>query len=173
VDSKTKLLTIAEAAVLRKPGIVTSLSDSETGAAPGEIVVLRRELAQAERELLLRAGREAVRLAEAERVVWRKAQADCLQLERIRRNAKKRLEAIIAGDSERFAGERELAEMALRDVKTWELRSSAAFTIVSFACRRERLRYLRGGSECEAIIRKASERGNVYTDQGYFQEILI
>ena len=46
-------------------------SSSGTVEHPRDIVVLRRELAQAERELREKAEREAVRLAEAERVAWR------------------------------------------------------------------------------------------------------
>jgi hypothetical protein len=137
-----------------------------------DIVALRRELAQAERGLRERAEREAVRLAEVERLAWREARADCLQLERIRLTAQTRLEAIIVGGSERFLGECELAEMALRDVEVWELRDSAAYTIVSFACRRNRLRFLRGRHERDGVMRETLTRGGVYTERGYFQEIL-
>jgi hypothetical protein len=146
--------------------------DAGTGATPRDIVALRRGLAQEERGLRERAQREAVRLAEAECVAWREAQADCLQLQRIRRSAKRRLESIIAESPESFSGERELAEMALRDVEAWELRDSAAYTIVSFARRRDRLRYLRGGSERVAVMREALEHGGAQTERGHFQEIL-
>lgn len=150
----------------------TLLSESGMVAPPRDIVVLRRELAEAERELRERAEREAVRLAEVERVAWRKAQEDCLQLERIQRDANARLEAIQGGGMERFPGERALAEMALRDVEAWELRDSAAYTIVSFARRRDRLHYLRGGSVRVAVLREALAHGGVYTEREYFQEIL-
>src|SRR6267143_369328 len=122
----------------------TLLSESATVAPARDIVALRRELAQAERGLRERAEREAVRLAEAEHVAWRDAREGCLQLERIRRDANARLEAIQGGGRERFPGERVLAEMALRDAEAWELRDGAAYTIVGFACRRDRLRFLRG-----------------------------
>jgi hypothetical protein len=150
----------------------TLITDSGTGATPQDILSLRRELAQAERTLRERAECEAVRLVEAERVARREAREDCLQLERIRRNANARLEAIRRGHRERFPAEHALAEMALRDIERWELRESAAYTIISFARLRERLRFLRGGAEREAVMREALTCGGVYTERGYFQEIL-
>ncbi len=148
------------------------LSDSGTISRPPDIVALRRELAQAERVLRERAEREAVQVAEAERIAWREAQANCLQPERIRREANRRMEAIQAGGTERFLGERALAEMALSDVEKWELRDSAAYTTISFARLRDRLRYVRDGSERDAVVRETLARGGVYTERGYFQEIL-
>jgi hypothetical protein len=136
------------------------------------IVALRRALAQAERRMRERAGREAVRLTEMERLGWREAQANCLQLEQIRRQASTRLETIQGGGMERFTGESVLAEMALKDVERWALRPSAAYTIVSFARLRDRLRYVRDGAEREAVMRETLACGGVYTERGYFQEIL-
>ena len=137
-----------------------------------QVIALRRELAQAERELRERAKREAGRLVKAERGARREVQAYCLQLERIRRRAKARLEAIISGNPEKFPGELELAEMALRDVQAWELWDSTAYTIMNFACMRDRLHFLRGGTEREAVMRGVITRGGVYTERRYFQEIL-
>jgi len=133
-----------------------------------DIVALRRELAQAEGILRGKAEGEARRLAEAERVAWREAQEACFAFDRIRQSANSRLEAIQAGDRERFVGERRLAEMALRDGH----RADASYTVLSFAPLRERLRYLRGGSERESVVREALKRGGVYTDRRYFQEIV-
>jgi hypothetical protein len=137
-----------------------------------KIIALRRELAQAERELRERAEREATRLAKAERAARREVQTNCLQLERIRRRAKTRLEAIISENSERFPGELKVAEMALRDVQAWELWDSTVYTIMNFACMRDRLHFLRGGTEREAVMREVITRGGVYTERKYFQEIL-
>ncbi|MGC1907748.1 MAG: hypothetical protein WA715_28260 [Candidatus Acidiferrum sp.] len=148
------------------------LRDSETGAIAYNIVALRRELVQAERQLRERAEREAVRLANAERGEWRIAREDCLQLERIRRDATERLIAIGSGGKTRFRDEAALAELALRDVETWELHDSAVYTIISFANRRDRLRFLVGGADREAVMREALAQGGVYTERGYFQEIL-
>jgi hypothetical protein len=50
--------------------------------------------------------------------------------------------------------------MALSDTD----RADAAYTVISFARLRDRLRFLRGGSEREAVVREALERGGVYTD---------
>jgi hypothetical protein len=148
------------------------ISSSGTASHPRDIVALRGELAQAERGLRERAEREAVRLVEAERVAWREAREGCLQLERIRRDANARLDAIREGGQTRFPGECALAQIALRDLETWELRDSAAYTIVSFAGRRNRLRFLRGGADREAVMRETLAHGGVYTERGYFQEIL-
>jgi hypothetical protein len=125
-------------------------------------------LAVAERALRDEAEREARRLAQAEHFAWREAQDSCFTFDRIRALASSRLEAIHAGGRERFTGERKVAEMALRDAD----RADAAYTVISFAKLRDRLRYLRGGSEREAVMREALERGGAYTERGYFQEIL-
>jgi hypothetical protein len=124
------------------------------------IVALRHELAQAERILREKAEREARRLARAEHVAWREAQDACFAYDCIRQNINRRLEAIRAGEHERFLGERRLAEMGLRAAD----RADASYTIISFAPLRDRLRFLRGGIEREAVVREAVERGGVYTD---------
>ena len=90
-------------------------------------------------DLRERAAREARRVAEMERLAWRTARDRCLQLEKIHRNARRRLAAIAFGSPEQFAGERALAEAALRAVARWEPHDSAAYTILSFAARRDRL----------------------------------
>lgn len=137
-----------------------------------DIVELRRELGHAEIQLRVRADQEAVKIAQAEHTAWCEARDCCLQLERIRRSAKSCLKAIVAGSRERFREKRELAELALREVERWELRESAAYTVVSFARRRDRLRYLRGGSERETVIHEAIKRGGVYDERGHFVEVL-
>jgi hypothetical protein len=152
----------------REPTMPKPLSDSGTGVTPRDILVLRHELAQAEKTLRERAEGEAARLAEAERAAWRQAQADCFQFDRIRESAKARVSIIMAGSPERFPRERELAEMALRDAH----RADATYTVISFARLRDRLRYLRGGADRKAVMREALTRGGVYAERGYFQEIL-
>jgi hypothetical protein len=132
------------------------------------IVALRLELAVAERQLRERAAGEAEALARAERIAWREAQDICHTFDRIRPRAEARLAAIRAGAAERFLGERRLCELALRDAE----RADAAYTVVSFADRRERLRYLRGGSELETVLRETLERDGVYGERGHFFEVL-
>lgn len=148
---------------------------TETGnGVPGQtsdarsIVVLRRELALAERVLREKAQGEAAKLTEAERDAWEGAHEACLLFDRIRPRARARLDAIRTGDRERFGGERRLAEIALRDAD----RADAAYTIVSFANLRDRLRYLWGGSERESVVREALVRGGVHVERGHFQEIV-
>lgn len=136
-----------------------------------EIVALRRDLAQAERALREQAERKARRLVEAGRIAWREAQDACFSFDRIRQSANTRLKAIQAGDHERFRGERQLAEKALRDAD----RADAGYALISFARRGDRLRYLRSEIEREAVIAEALQRGGVYTDAcrgRYFQEIV-
>ncbi len=123
-----------------------------------DIVALRRELAQAERMLHEKAGREARQLAVAERVAWREAQDACFFFDGIRPSVNSRLKALQAGDHERFLGERRLAEMAIRDAD----RADAAYTVISFAQLRDRLRYLRGGTERDSVLAEALQRGGVY-----------
>lgn len=133
-----------------------------------DVTALRRELAHAESMLREKAEREAQRLAEAESAAWLEAQGACLSFDRIRQSADSRLKAIQAGDGKRFLGERRLAEIVLVEAA----RADASYTIISFALRRDRLRYLRSGSERESVVREALERGGVYTERGYFQENL-
>jgi hypothetical protein len=128
------------------------------------IVALRRELAIAERHLRERAARAAETLARAERAAWGEARDACLRNDR----AEARLAAIRAGAPERFLGEQRLCEMALRDAG----RADAAYSIVSFAERCDRLRYLRGGSERESVLRETLKRGGVYGERGHFFEVL-
>lgn len=135
------------------------------------VTALRRELAEAEPALRDEAEREAQRLALAEHTAWREAQNACFSYDRIRRFIEARLNLIRNGEPERFPGECKLAEMALLEAD----RADAAYTVVSFAQLRERLRYLRGGSDREAVVREALERGGVYTDAcggRHFMEIV-
>jgi hypothetical protein len=140
----------------------------QTPAEALGIVSMRRELAIAERHLRERAGREAESLAQSERAAWGKARDACRAFDHIRPRVEARLSAIQAGASERFLGERRLGEMALRDAA----RADAAYTILSFGDRRERLRYLRGGSEREAALHETLERGGVYGERGHFFDVL-
>lgn len=127
----------------------------------------RREFLPAHRVLHERTEREACRVAEMERLAWLAARDRCLQLEKIRRNAKRRLAELSRGSPEKFAGERALAQAALREVARCEPHESAAYTILSFASRYDRLRYLRGSdAEREALVRETLARGR-------FQEILL
>jgi hypothetical protein len=121
--------------------------------------------------LRARAKREAIGLVRAERVAWREAQNACFFFDRIWPKARTRMQSIRAGGPERFVGEASLAEIALGTA----LRADAAYTILSFANPRDRLRYLRGGSERDAVVRETLERGGVYTERcagRHFQEIV-
>ncbi len=124
-------------------------------------------------DLRERAAREARCIAEMERVAWRATRDRCLQLETIRRHARRRIVAIADGVPEKYAGERAFAVAALREVARCEPHDSAAYTILSFAARRDRLRYLRGSdADREAMVRETVARGGVRDDRGHFQEIV-
>ncbi len=154
----------------RREGVLIHRGES-AALDPHRITALRRELADAEQTLRAQTRREAARLADAERAALLEARAACHAFDRIRPNASARLDAIRAGSPERFRNERQLAEMALHEAD----RADAAYTVISFAKRRDRQRYLRGGGEREAVIREAIARGGVFTDARggkYFQEIL-
>ena len=146
----------------------TTLTELSQVTNSRDIVFLRRELAQAELQLRERAELQAVRLAWSESFAWRQAQADCFYFDHIRNLVEPRLRAIIRGSPQKFPGEQELAELALHNAN----QTDAAYTIISFARLHERLRYLRGGAEREAVIGEALKRRGVYTERGYFQEIL-
>jgi hypothetical protein len=120
-----------------------------------------------ERELRKGARRAARTLALAEAVVSRQAQDACDAFSRIRPRVEDRLAAIQGGSSERFLGERRLAELALRDAE----RADAANTILSFARRRDRLRYLCGGFERETVIAETIRWGGVYGERKQFHRM--
>jgi hypothetical protein len=149
----------------------TLRSDPATVALDRDIVAMRRELALTEQLLRGQAEREAKSLADAELIAYREARDACYTYDRIRKSARVRLEAIRAGGPERFRGERRLAEIALRDADS----ADAAFTVISFARLCDRLRYLRGGPQREAVVREALERGGVHTaacGERHFQGIV-
>ncbi len=137
-------------------------------SAHPDIVALREQIAQAERDLRVKARTEAVLLAEAERSAWFEVQENCFSFDWIRLRAQECLEAIAHGKKERFLGEGRLAELALRDAD----RADAAYTVISFSRMSDRVRYLHGSSEREAIINETLMRGGVFDERNKFMEIL-
>src|SRR5437879_2170398 len=121
--------------------MLTWLDDPNAVSRSRDVVVLRNQLAQAERELRATAAREATRLAEAERIASLEARDTCYAFDRIHPPVQKRLAAIRSGANERFRGEQALGEMALRDA----VLADASYTVVSFARLRDRFRYLLRG----------------------------
>ena len=135
---------------------------------PSGIVALRQNLAEKEAALREQADREARLLVAEERLAWREARDACHTYDRIQPRAEARLRAIRSGAAERFAGEARLAEMALREAE----RADVAYTVISFARRSDRFRYLRGGLDRVVVLRETLERGGVYTQRGHFQGIV-
>ena len=88
---------------------------------------------------------EADALLALEFVAWCEARALVLQLEAIRRNAGKRLQAIHRGEQERWTGETDLAWEALAEVYRQLPRAVAAYNAISFHQRKtaSRLRWMR------------------------------
>jgi hypothetical protein len=157
----------------------------ERKTTPG-IAELRQELALAERQLRELAVLAAERFAQQERAAGHEALEACRDYDRIRARAEARLAESRAADvvsgsgappgrvvvfknetPERFPGEEQLAELAIRAADF----ADAAYTVIAFGSRDDRMRFLRGGTEREAVIREAIERGGAYTDRKFFMEI--
>ena len=116
--------------------------------------------AQRERQSL---RRDAETLLEIERASWLEAQDVVLQLEAIRRNAGRRLD----GGIERWPGETELAWQALAEVYRQMPRAAAAYNVISFASRKDRLAFAVDPQARERLINDALEDGHVPDERGY------
>jgi hypothetical protein len=84
-----------------------------------------------------------------------------------------RLTALAEGAPQRRPREMWIGVQALRALNFFQPLADAAYTLLSFASARERLRFLRGGpAEREALLRDTLTRGGVLDHRGRFQEIL-
>ena len=126
----------------------------------------------------------AEKLARDERAARLQALEDCRFYDRLRPRVEERLAAIREGvvppgkeTPERFPGEERLAELMLHKSDL----ANAAFTVINFANRHDRLRYLRGGpagggangnNDRDALLRETLERGGVYNDRNFFIEVI-
>ena len=140
----------------------------------GESPKFRADLARARRERKQREFEEA-RLKAIERRAFLEARDDVLvELERLRRNAGRRLAVLLDGpDHERFAGETEFVWEALKLVAEQMPRAASAFTVISFADQRSRTDFsLR--SECRAaLVDGCLEDGGACNDRQHFVGMVL
>jgi hypothetical protein len=142
-------------------------------ADANQIGALQRQLAAINRRVAELAQQEACRIAALEHAEWLAAGDECRRLDKSRRNARARLTALAEGAPPRWPREMWIGVQALGALNFFQPPADAAYTLLSFASARDRLRFLRGGrAEREALLREILTRGGVFDDRGRFQEIL-
>jgi hypothetical protein len=100
-------------------------------------------------------------------VAWRAIQDVLLQLEKIRRDAGRRLDAIHHGDRELWSGEMEVGWEALAEVYRQMPRAAAAYYVISFAPAQDRFTFAIDAEACEKLTDEALERGWVADKKGH------
>jgi hypothetical protein len=134
---------------------------------------LRRQLAELERKIAEHAQRQAEQIAALEHLEWLVTGHECRRLDKLRPLVRRRVTALAEGAPERFPREMHSGILKLASLSHDAPLFDAAYTLLSFAGKRERLRFLRAGrAEREAILRQILVRGGVRDDRGRFQEIL-
>ena len=142
-------------------------------ASANQIGSLQRQLAAIDRRIAELAQQEAGRIVALEHTEWLAAGDECRRLDKSRRNARARLTAVAEGAPKRWPREMWIAAQALHALNFFQPPADAAYTLLSFASARDRLRFLRGGpAEREALLRDTLTRGGVFDDRGRFQELL-
>ena len=96
-----------------------------------------------------------------------------LQLEAIRRNAGKRLQAIHRGEQERWTGETDLAWEALAEVYRQLPRAVAAYNAISFAPAEDRFAFAIDAETRRTLVDEALGCGWVADSKGYRFEVLV
>ncbi len=115
---------------------------------------------------------EADALLGLEFSAWRNARDELLQLEAVRRNAGKRLDALYRGALKRWPGEAEWAWEALAMVYQMP-RAAARYYVISFAQPSERFAFAMDAEAREALTDEALERGWVADFKGYRFEVQL
>src|SRR5208282_3796893 len=124
----------------------------------------RADLARARRERKQREIEEA-RLKVAERCAFLKARNNVLGLERLRRNAARRLADLTELRPERFRAEEEAAWAALAFVADQMPQAAAAFTVIAFADSETRIRFTLRREQRAALVADCLEAGGVLNDK--------
>jgi hypothetical protein len=138
-----------------------------------QIGSLQRQLAAIDHRIAELAQQEAGRIVALELAEWLAAGDECRRLDKSRRNARARLTAVAEGAPKRWPREMWIGVQALHALNFIQPRADAAYTLLSFASSRDRLRFLRGGrAEREALLRDTLTRGGVFDRRGRFREIL-
>jgi hypothetical protein len=127
----------------------------------------REELARASRDRKQREIEQA-RLKVVERRAFLAARDNVLDLERLRRNAARRLADLAELGPERFHGEEQFAWDALALVADQMLQAAAAFTVIGFADSATRVRFALHQEERGALVADCLEAGGVLNDKRHF-----
>ncbi len=132
----------------------------------------REGLARARRERKQREIEQAG-LRAIERRAFLAARSDVLRLERLRRNAGRRLSDLSELGPERFRGEEEVAWAALAFVADQMPRTVAAFTVIGFADQETRLRFAANPEQRAVMVNACLELGGVYDAKNHFVGMVL
>jgi hypothetical protein len=135
--------------------------------------IASREEIERQRRIREREESEADALLGLEFSAWRNARDELLQLEAVRRNAGKRLDALYRGALKRWPGEAEWAWEALAMVYQQMPRAAARYYVISFAQPSERFAFSLDAEARETLIDEALERGWVADSKGYRFEVQL
>ena len=139
----------------------------------------RFDSAAFQREVSLRRRRErrltqaARTLAVLQSAVLFRCRDELQGLERLRRNAGKRLAELNRGARERFRGEHEIAWEALRFVADHEASAAAAYYIAAFGSQVDQASFALRPAERERMIQSTLERGFVEDESEHRVEVLF
>jgi hypothetical protein len=134
---------------------------------------MSREAIEHQKLIREREEGEADALLGLEFSAWRNARDELLQLEAVRRNAGKRLDALYRGALKRWPGEAEWAWEALAMVYQQMPRAAARYYVISFAQPSERFAFAMDAEAREALTDEALERGWVADFKGYRFEVQL
>jgi hypothetical protein len=127
----------------------------------------RDELARVRRDRKQREIEQA-NFKAAERRAFLEARNNVLDLERLRRNAARRLADLAELGVEKFCGEEQLAWEALAFVAGQMLQAAAAFTVIAFADSETRVRFALQPEQRAAFVADCLEAGGVLNDKRHF-----
>lgn len=148
--------------------ILAALAGVEFQANRADIGEIKR--LQAEREALREESSAALAM---EISSWQAARDAVLRLEEIRRNARRRLQEISSGSSERWNGEVHSAWATLADVSRAMPRAAVAYAIASFGALQDRLLFALDPGAAESLIDETLENGYVTNERGQRFEVML
>jgi hypothetical protein len=134
---------------------------------------LSRESIEYQKRMHERESADTDALLGLEFAAWCEARDVVLQLEGIRRNASKRLQAIHRGELERWPGETDLAWETLAEVSRQMPRAAAAYNVISFAPSKDRFAFAIDAAVRQELTNQALEREWIADAKGYRFEVLL